>query len=46
MGEIRFNPIVSFFSIALIWIFVGVCIGYSGDDALGPGKNILTEFKV
>ena len=46
MGEIRFNPIVSFFSIALIWIFVGVCIGYSHDNALGEGKNILTEFKV
>ena len=25
---------------------MGVCIGYSHDNALGEGKNILTEFKV
>ena len=28
IGTLRFNPIVSFFSIILIWIFVAVCIVY------------------
>jgi len=28
LGTLRFNPIVSFASIALIWVFVGICIYY------------------
>ena len=28
LGTLRFNPIVSFASIALIWVFVGMCIYY------------------
>ena len=28
VDRLRFNPIVSFFSIILIWIFVAVCIVY------------------
>ena len=31
LGTLRFNPIVSFASIALIWVFVGICITY-GDQ--------------
>ena len=31
LGELRFNPIVSFFSICLIWTFVGICIAYPKD---------------
>ncbi len=28
IGEVRFNPIVSFFAIAIIWTFVIICIIY------------------
>ena len=42
-GELRFNPIVSFFSIVLIWTFVGVCIQLGENVPFGAWKALIVE---
>ena len=43
IGTLRFNPIVSFFSITLIWIFVAVCIVYQEDVPFLNWKAFIGE---
>ena len=43
MGTLRFNPIVSFASIALIWTFVGICIYYQENVPFKAWKTFTVE---
>ena len=43
VGEIRFNPVVSFVAIVLIWVFVGICIEYGDRVPFGPAKVWIVE---
>jgi choline-glycine betaine transporter len=42
-GEIRFNPIVSFLSITLIWTFVAVCVVYKDAVPFGVWKSFIVD---
>ena len=41
LGTLRFNPIVSFISIGLIWAFVIVCIYFKQDVPFGDWKRFI-----
>jgi len=41
LGTLRFNPIVSFVSIGLIWIFVGICVQYGEDVPFKEWKTFI-----
>ena len=41
LGTLRFNPIVSFVSIGLIWIFVGICVHYGENVPFKEWKTFI-----
>ena len=43
VGTLRFNPIVSFFSITLIWIFVALCIVFQENVPFLHWKALIVD---
>ncbi len=42
-GELRFNPVVSFLAICIIWSFVGICVAYGDAVPFGAGTTWIVE---
>ena len=43
LGSLRFNPIVSFLSISLTWLFVMICIVYKEDVPFQAWKSFIVD---